>query len=218
MKRCSMCGVEKDVTEFSRNATRKDGLQNKCKNCASEYGKQHYADNLDKIRERKKRYYIENKDQYRERANRNLVERLEYGRQWRKAHPSYYKDRYANNRDKVRERDKRYYAENRDKKRENAKRWRAENPDKARAINHRRRARIVSAGGSFTAADIAAIRVAQADRCWYCGKRLHGKGHIDHFIPLAKGGTNDPGNLRLACASCNLRKGAALPTELGLLL
>ena len=181
MKRCSTCGVEKDATEFSRNATRKDGLQSYCKACAAEYQKRYRAENPDKVRERQKRWYAENHD-------------------------------------KVRESHKRWRAENPDKKRGSDKQWQANNPDKVKAKTHRRRARIMSAGGSFTAADIAAIRVAQADRCWYCGKRLHGKGHIDHFIPLAKGGTNDPGNLRLACASCNLRKGAALPTELGRLL
>lgn len=30
--------------------------------------------------------------------------------------------------------------------------------------------------------------------------------HIDHVIPLCKGGTDDLGNLVVACADCNLRK------------
>ena len=31
---------------------------------------------------------------------------------------------------------------------------------------------------------------------------------IDHHVPIARGGGNDPGNLRVLCRSCNSRKGA----------
>ena len=32
--------------------------------------------------------------------------------------------------------------------------------------------------------------------------------HVDHVVPVAKGGTSDLGNLQAVCAPCNLRKGA----------
>ncbi|MGO9838526.1 MAG: HNH endonuclease [Polyangiaceae bacterium] len=32
--------------------------------------------------------------------------------------------------------------------------------------------------------------------------------HVDHIVPLDLGGTNDPTNLQLLCAACNLVKGA----------
>src|ERR1700743_3863594 len=45
-------------------------------------------------------------------------------------------------------------------------------------------------------------------RCTYCGKRLSRiTRHIDHSVSRRNGGTNHLNNLRLACASCNLRKG-----------
>jgi len=32
--------------------------------------------------------------------------------------------------------------------------------------------------------------------------------HIDHVLPVSAGGTNDPDNLQVLCAKCNLSKGA----------
>lgn len=41
-------------------------------------------------------------------------------------------------------------------------------------------------------------------KCQYC---LCGDAnHVDHIVPKAKGGSDDPGNLILACAPCNIRK------------
>lgn len=55
--------------------------------------------------------------------------------------------------------------------------------------------------------NIAAHDQAQ---CCYCGVRLNifGEWHLEHLIPLSKGGTNEVGNLDLSCGKCNLSKGA----------
>lgn len=36
---------------------------------------------------------------------------------------------------------------------------------------------------------------------------------VDHVVPLIKGGGNGPENIVVACATCNLKKGAKLPHE-----
>lgn len=51
--------------------------------------------------------------------------------------------------------------------------------------------------------------------CASCGADLSGmyqlsKFHVDHLIPLAKGGCNDPSNLQLLCDKCNLSKGSRI--------
>jgi HNH endonuclease len=48
-------------------------------------------------------------------------------------------------------------------------------------------------------------------RCAYCG-RGEGDGvklHIDHLVPVARGGKNDLDNLVTACQDCNLGKSAS---------
>jgi CRISPR/Cas system Type II protein with McrA/HNH and RuvC-like nuclease domain len=49
--------------------------------------------------------------------------------------------------------------------------------------------------------------------CRYCGKQSDETPlHIDHIVPVSKGGTNDEQNLVTACADCNLGKADKSPT------
>lgn len=52
--------------------------------------------------------------------------------------------------------------------------------------------------------------------CQMCGRYMpDGTGiHIDHIIPVSKGGKTVPGNLQVLCAKCNLSKGARILPEL----
>jgi hypothetical protein len=55
-----------------------------------------------------------------------------------------------------------------------------------------------------------------AGRCYYCPKVVASSAlvssdyDIDHVVPIAQGGTNDPTNLVIACKECNGDKGADL--------
>jgi hypothetical protein len=52
-------------------------------------------------------------------------------------------------------------------------------------------------------------------RCRYCGgTSAEARLHVDHVIPRAAGGSNDPENLVTACARCNIGKGAMLPAPM----
>ena len=48
------------------------------------------------------------------------------------------------------------------------------------------------------------------DRCYLCGEKGEYNGvaglHIDHVVPIARGGAHTMDNLRPACSSCNLMK------------
>ena len=44
-------------------------------------------------------------------------------------------------------------------------------------------------------------------KCRYCGRSAREvKTHVDHVVPLSRGGTDDIENLCLACVECNLKK------------
>lgn len=54
---------------------------------------------------------------------------------------------------------------------------------------------------------------AQAGECHYCGASLEGVYHVDHVIPLIRGGSDDRENVVLCCSQCNRSKGKKLLHE-----
>lgn len=48
-KKCSRCGVEKPLSEFHKNRSSKDGLQNYCKQCSYESNKISRGHNVHKV-------------------------------------------------------------------------------------------------------------------------------------------------------------------------
>lgn len=80
-----------------------------------------------------------------------------------------------------------------------------------------RRNRLLAADGDIDMADIARLLLRQKGKCAFCLKPL-GKQtpHLDHYIPLSRGGSNEMSNLRLLHRLCNMRKHAKHPLDFGL--
>lgn len=234
-KRCTKCGEWKPRNQFCVMKANKDGLNTVCKPCGAERSRQWRKENPEKEREmyRKYRennkeakavyfhdYYQSHKDEIREKRREGLrrwgqdnkERRREAARRRREADP-----------EKSREYRRRYYEANKDRILERTSAHDKKHPEQVVAKAHRYRARKQQGGGSFKTADLAAIRSAQTDKkgrliCWRCGKPIKGTPHLDHWIPLAGGGTNDAGNLHYMHAHCNLTKSDKHPTEIGRLL
>lgn len=131
--------------------------------------------------------------------------------------------RYHANFTLERERSKQYRLRAPEKHRAAVKTWRLKNPIKAKALVAARRARRMSAGGTFSSADVAQIMKSQRGRCGYCRQPVRKRApHLDHIMALSRGGTNDRTNLQILCSSCNHRKynkdPIAFARELGRLL
>ncbi len=149
---------------------------------------------------------------YRERGGDEVKE---MGRQsW----SNYYKE----NRQEMISRVSEYRANNQESVREYRRKYAKENPDIICSYRRTRRARKAGAGGTHTPEDINSLRVLQKDKCALCLTSIKKHRHIDHIIPISRGGSNDKYNLQLLCAPCNQRKHAKDPIEfnqsLGLLL
>lgn len=86
-------------------------------------------------------------------------------------------------------------------------------PEKERAWRIRRRFR-KSAGPQHNGNDELHVYNLAKGKCAYCGKYLSFRaGHIDHRVPLAKGGNNGIGNLEWTCPQCNQGKSSKLLIE-----
>ncbi|AZV02150.1 putative endonuclease VII [Pectobacterium phage Arno162] len=71
VKVCSCCKVEKPVSEFGKDASRKDGLKHLCKYCCNVKARKYFKANHDKVREARREYYKTNPDKKREKALKN---------------------------------------------------------------------------------------------------------------------------------------------------
>lgn len=60
MKRCSTCKASKDAKEFRKNKAAKDGLQNVCKSCHTQYCVKWKKANPDKVSASMRRNYVKN--------------------------------------------------------------------------------------------------------------------------------------------------------------
>lgn len=70
------------------------------------------------------------------------------------------------------------------------------------------------ANESISHSAIQALLIAHKYRCWWCGTAIRGnKFHVDHRIPLSRGGTSGNDNLCISCPTCNMSKHDKLPQE-----
>lgn len=138
-----------------------------------------------------------------------------YSSNWNKnnldsAHAAQKKWRDANP-EKVAEKRKRYRAAHPEKQAEQNRIWKEKNPESYLANKQKYRARKVNANhGCVNGERIKEIIEFQNSSCSYCGSVYE---HIDHIIPLSRGGLHCISNLTLACAKCNMSKSSKLVDE-----
>jgi 5-methylcytosine-specific restriction endonuclease McrA len=134
---------------------------------------------------------------------------------WRAANPE--KDRIhaarrrADQPEKVKECIKRWRAANPEARRAIDARWRAANPEKVRARFARRRAAKLNATHPDHSLAIETVLLQSAARLRGC---LGIDFHLDHIVPLSRGGKHHHANLRVLPASVNLSKHNRLDSEL----
>lgn len=112
-----------------------------------------------------------------------------------------------NNPDKARELDRAMYLKNKVDALEYNRQYRQANPERCGLWARNRQARKRAGGGGLSKGYVAFLLTWQNGKCLACNADLHATGyHIDHVIPLAKGGQHCDGNVQLLCPTCNKRK------------
>lgn len=113
---------------------------------------------------------------------------------------------YNHDRDSRREYMRAYLENNRDRKNALSRQWAKENVEYRRYMNTLRRA-----SGRITFEEWRNVVDAAQGKCQVCGETEN--LHVDHIVPVARGGKTEPGNLQLLCRFCNISKGAKPFTE-----
>lgn len=93
-----------------------------------------------------------------------------------------------------------------------AQKWAAANKEAVRAAHLRykiKRRNVELASPGVSTRDWLRLLNRHGYRCAYCGERPT-KIHMDHVVPLMRGGKHQIGNVLPACAPCNLSKNARL--------
>ena len=101
---------------------------------------------------------------------------------------------------------RRYREANAERARAAVNQWRKRNRDKVQTAKRNRRAILREAEGRHTHAEVWQMYEDQQGLCAYCETPLFGTFHVDHIIPVTKGGRNDWTNLAVTCPLCNMSK------------
>lgn len=226
-KTCSVCKERLPIIFFGVNKKSSDGLRSNCKPCRRIESKTYRENNPDKKAAGDKRYRLANADKIRLTKRKYRSQDPErwanYGRQYR-----------AENKERIAESKKQWYERNPERLAEMTLAWKQANPEKVRAYKRayklrnpdkdknyyqqnkwryelsraNRRAR--KAQASIFLVTAKDVRRIMSKPCIYCGAMAE---HLEHIIPLSRGGLHSIGNLAPACAKCNLSKGAKLIVE-----
>lgn len=108
-----------------------------------------------------------------------------------------------------------YYAKNRERICAKVMDLYQNHPERWTEYGQRRRARLLGASTDTrgVAQWIRELRLKRRVKCYYCPTVIPGaKMHVDHIVPLAKGGAHAIGNLCASCPTCNLSKNDNLIT------
>lgn len=188
MKVCSTCKTEKPLTEFGRNTNRPDGLDNCCRDCRREIRRRYKERHPQRVKESQAKYQAKHKE-----------DKRDYDKQYREA-----------NKETIQQRKRAYYQEHKDSERARVENWKTEHPEQYRAVHsaakHRYRAQLLENGGSYTHEQLLECLEFFGYCCAYSGEPLQPDYHVDHVVPISKGGRNDIKNIVPANPVPNIKK------------
>lgn len=212
-KKCPKCGIIKDIGEFYACKSRRDGFTSWCKECSDESHKRYVESHREHLREYDREQYYAKHEQHlqnRRESNERNKESIKIAR----------KKYYDENREEILRKDKEYYENNRDYALKTMHEYYVSHSDeiKEKAIMRKRTIRGTS-DGTVTKDALEKMFEEQNHKCGYCGQEITKQSnkpntrHLDHIIPISRGGTNILSNVHWVCPVCNKSKGNRLEEE-----
>lgn len=154
-----------------------------------------------------KQYAAERNRAYREANSERLKEvRAEWYRENRDAITESHRVYNQKNAEKV----SAYHEAYRERNQEKIRAYRKVNKDERARIQENRRAREIG-GGVLSRGLSKRLLALQRGKCASCSNDLANGKHLDHIMPLARGGAHEDHNIQLLCPRCNLKKRAKDP-------
>lgn len=208
-KLCARCKATLPGSMFNASSRAKTGLKSYCKPCDNEYRREHRRKNPEKVRASARAYRAAHKDKVKQYNARALL-RIKSDPELLAKYIAYRESKKA----AQSERDRKRHEERREERIAAARKWNLENKERRRSIkraeNARRRAK---AQGGDPHRLIWEWQQSAKKICYWCGVKCAHNFHIDHYVPLARGGRHEVANLVISCPSCNNRKRAKDPYQ-----
>lgn len=179
----------------------------KNKELISEKKKKYYIDNINYFKEKREAYYISNKDNILN--NRKMFYLLNKDILKKKR-----MDYYYNNISIEKATKKKYYEKNKHKIIEKVNEYRKTDFGKISYKNSKHKRRSLLKDGNINSKDIEKM---SKSKCYWCdNKIINNNYHIDHYIPLSKGGVHRLENIVISCPKCNMQKSNKDPYKFAL--
>lgn len=218
IKICTKCNKEKSLSEFHKYKASPDGCAYWCKSCKKKVTREYYERNKTKVIQQAKKwrekheqymrkymkeyhenygkqYYLDNKDKINKASKEWRLKNPGYIKKWRVRNSDYDSKWYMSNREKCKISNQKWCKKNKNKNCDYAARYRARKMCQTLRLSIEEQNVIDNLYAIAECMNKASINV---------------KWHVDHIIPLSKGGLHHPNNLQILEASANLSKGDKL--------
>lgn len=96
MKKCTKCGIIKDLFDFTRDKYTKSGFGSWCKECCRKSRREHITENPKQVHDSQKKWRTNNPDKAHETINKWYSAHPEYSLEWHKRNPSKRSEYYRN--------------------------------------------------------------------------------------------------------------------------
>lgn len=200
-KFCHHCQTVKPLDDFYNHRRTPDGKTSQCKVCMTSYRTSSSV--VARSRVTKKENYIRNRA-------RVLTKRKEYVKISAAKIAAYL--RTPDGKAAIARANRRQYEKNKTAHNERSREHARANVAMHRAYKHSYKSKKRSA--FVEAVDVAEVYERDMGLCQICGLPVGpGEFHLDHRIPISRGGKHSMLNTQTSHATCNLRKNDKLPSE-----